>query len=195
MMRRLPVGLAAVAAAFIAAVPVWFWDDLENVGAGGPTNLVLPILAFVFAWAFAIPILAVAPRPRREGLAAGGLVALLMFAEVARIVATLEGDGPMWPLVPILGLPFAALAVGLGSVAGALAARRQAPAATASDARLAGVACVVAGVVILAVSGLFFAPLAIVLVFPLALAGGLIWFGVRQLRQAPPAPPGPRDAP
>lgn len=167
--RRAPFGLAAVAVALLASLPVLAFDRLEGVlGDLMPEGLqVLLVIVTVFAAVWFVggsAILALAsPRPDREGLLAGGLVALLMLA-----ILVWEADIP-WVIVLLVWVLFGGLAVGCGAVAGliGLAAQRgsrrgdQGTATAAGPVRgggggraaaVAAIACAAA----IAVAGLFF---------------------------------------
>lgn len=189
---RLPPGIPALMVALAPALVVLGWNRLEELALeltgsdGGPLGLAIPIALFAAAFVAAIPLLRMmSRRPVLDGAFAGLLVAAVMVVVLVRIVATLgPGNGP---LVLIVGLPFYALAIGLGTAAG-LVARRS---GGGRDRPTAAVACIVAGATVLLVSVTFFLPLVSFLLFlPLILGGGLIAVGVWGLRKA-----APRDAP
>src|SRR5687768_5358203 len=81
--RRAPAGVAADLVATMASLLVFFFDALEAASGRllvyGPVWILGVVGYFVATWfAAGSPILALAARPAREGLWAGGLVALAM---------------------------------------------------------------------------------------------------------------------
>jgi hypothetical protein len=180
---RAPFGVASVAVAGVASLPVWFFDEIEgrlgDAMPEGPRVLLAIVGIFAAVW-FLVggAILAlVSPRPDREGLLAGAIVALLM-------LAILVGDGDLpWQIVLIVWAIFGSLAVGCGAVAGLFGLRLQGR--TRGPGRAAAVAALGSAVVIGVVVLSFFPPAGGIALFVLALLGVLAGSGVWWLLRAP----------
>jgi hypothetical protein len=156
--RRAPFGVAAVAVALVAFLPVWGFDALEGILGDrfpeGPQVLLMIVGLFAAVW-FLVgsALLAFAsPAPEREGLLAGGLVALAML-----VILVSDRDIP-WLLVAILWAIFGGLAFGCGAVAGVIASRIQGGQPAGGWSRAAGVAAIGCAAIIGLLVFLLFAP-------------------------------------
>lgn len=188
--RRAPLGVAAVATAAVAFLPVWGFDALEGILGDrfpeGPQVLVMIVGLFAAVW-FLVgsAILAFAsPDPAREGLLAGGLVALAML-----VILVADGDIP-WQIVAIVWAIFGGLAVGCGAVAGVIASRIRGGPSSGASRRAAGVAAIgCAAVIGLLVFMLFAPPNGGFAIFTLVVVGLLAGVGAWGLVRRGPAPP------
>lgn len=182
--RRLPFGATTALVALVCALPVLFFDDLEgDVGTalgfdGGPEALLVVLVVFAFAWALGAALLAAfSPRPAREGLLAGGIVAALITAIL--VAAALErGD----VVIALLLAPiFGGLALALGALAGNLAQRWADGGRASRMSRGAAIASFAAGLAIILFSIPIMGPRGLDPRWPLGLAvwsfGGLLLAG------------------
>lgn len=151
--ERVPGGTGALLAAAFAAVPVLRFDDLE-AGLGdrigdGPVVLVAIVALFAAVWLVAGggALWALARRPQREGVVAGGLVAALM---VVLALTWIADDPGLWLILPLVILPLGALAVGLGALAGLLAGAVRDPSGAPRARRAAAWTAIAAGLVFFA---------------------------------------------
>ncbi len=128
-----PSPSTAFLAGLAPALPLWFWDELENAsGRDGPSGLALPLGLFAAGWAVAFFVIhRLAARPRRAGWLAGGFVAVVGLLVLARVAVGLDEGGAVAGLVFLLGAPVVIVALGLGVTAGVLSdwlrARRPRP--------------------------------------------------------------------
>lgn len=119
------MGWMTMASTFLPALVVLFFDRLEAFPerwgiSGGPAALAFVVLAFALAWIPGGVALATwSPKPMREGVVAGALVAGLM--ALVLIVAAVRWDD--WLIVVLLLPLFGSLAIAFGAAVGAFAAR------------------------------------------------------------------------
>jgi hypothetical protein len=150
--ERVPPGTGAFLAAAMAAVPVLLFDELEGVfgdrlpDGGGPVVLVAIVAVFAVVWLAGgtAALWSLARQPQREGIWAGGLVALLMAVQALTWVAD---DPGLWLILILFILPLGALSVGLGALAGLLAGALRDPAAAPRARRAGSWTAIVAGLV------------------------------------------------
>lgn len=122
MDERPAAWLAALPAAALPAVVVLAFDSLEHIMGeflghpGGGLEILAVVSLFILAWIPGIPILAWCAGPAQGGVIAGAYVALVM---AILLLPVYDVVGPLLPLIWVL---FAALALAAGAIAGGLAA-------------------------------------------------------------------------